>query len=381
MPPLSKSVASPRVLQVEALTAEDVVLRPLTKYCDQSKRHVQSSSFHGLWYVGGLEIWANFENEVEKNFAEIKWKDHPTILDYGPPSEDVSELHLCAGDHFICGEELSISGRWVQHALHPMSTIGKELEYKMVFGDWKATAESDVDFVQLGKYDHDSKKVLPLDENVAAGDTMKQRKRKNLIPDYALMVEGNGAPRVVGEAKTPWNHDFQALWVNIRATEEKLSMRRALVVTGQIGNYMIELQLKYGFLTNFDQTFFLKREIVNNEEILYCSPPVEYNASPLYGDKISLRQSLLLLQSSVMGNESKWRLEKTSEDGIIRKKKSETMKETKCRVERRALQGMDGVSHKFEALSVEEGQRRARFDPNPVSGPPSRSSTRKPRKR
>ncbi|KKZ64222.1 hypothetical protein EMCG_01446 [[Emmonsia] crescens] len=319
MPPLAKPVAGPRVLQVKVLTAEDVTLQPLIKYCDKAKRHVKSSSFHGLWYVGELEIWAGFENEVGKNFAGIEWKDHPTILAYGLPSEEVSELHLYAGDHFICGEELSISGRW--------------------------------------------------------------RKRKNLIPDYALIVEENGAPRAVGEAKTPWYHDFQALWVDIQNTKKKLVMRRAL---GQIGNYMIELQLKYGFLTNFDQTFFLKREIVNNEETLYCSPPVKYNASPLYGDKIFLRQSLLLLQSSVVGNESVWKTEKTSEAGIIRKKKSEKMEDAKRRVGD-AVQGldsgMDDMSHEFEGLSVEEGERRARFDPNPISDPLSRSSTLRPKRR
>ncbi|PGG95151.1 hypothetical protein AJ79_10225 [Helicocarpus griseus UAMH5409] len=374
MPPLSKPVAGPRVIQVEGLTAEDVTLRPIIKYCDKTKRHVQSSSFHGLWYVGELEIWTGFENEVRKNFAGIEWKDHPTILAY-EPGEDVSKLHLHAGDHFICGEELSISGRWVQHVLHPMSAVGKEPKYNMVFGDWKATAECDVNFVQSGKYDRESGKIIPLDETVAAGDTMKQRKRKNLIPDYALMVEENGAPRAVGEAKTPWNHDFQALWIDIQNTNNKLLMRRAL---GQIGNYMIELQLKYGFLTNFDQTFFLKREIINVQETLYCSPPVKYNASPLYGDEISLRQSLLLLQSSVVGNDSVWTTEKTSEAGIIRKKKSEKMEDAKRRVGD-AVQGlsssMDNMSHEFGGLSVEGGERRARFDINPVSDPPSRSST------
>lgn len=155
-------------------------------------------------------------------------------------------------------------------------------------------------------------------------------------------------------------------------------------MTGQIGNYMIELQLKYGFLTNFDQTFFLKREIINDEETLYCSPPVKYNASPLYGDEISLRQSLLLLQSSVVGNESVWKTKKTSDVGIIRKKKSEKMEDAKRRVGD-AVQGlgsdMDDVSHEFESLNVEEGERRARFDPNPVSDPPSRSSTLRPNRR
>ena len=207
------------------LTAKDVTLQPLTKYCDKAKRHVKSSSFHGLWYVGKLDFWADFADEVDKNFAGIKWEDHSTAIAYDISGEEDSKLLLYAADHFICGEELSISGRWVQHALHPMSIVGKELRYEMVFGDWKATAESDVDFVQSGKYDFDSKKVLPLDENE---ETVKPRKRKNLIPDYALMVEENGAPRAVGEAKTPWNHDFQALWADFQTDEKKLLMRRAL---------------------------------------------------------------------------------------------------------------------------------------------------------
>ncbi|PGH19358.1 hypothetical protein AJ80_03998 [Polytolypa hystricis UAMH7299] len=283
--------------------------------------------------------------------------DHPTILTCDLAGEEVSELYLYARDHFICGEELSISGRWVQYALHPMLAVGKELKYEMVFGDWKATAEHDVDFVQSGKYDHESEKIIPLDE------------------------DENGAPRVVGEAKTPWNHDFLALWEDIQTTKKKLLMSRAL---GQIGNYMIELQLKYGVLTDFDLTFFLKREIVNAKEILYCSAPIEYDASPLYGNDISLRQSLLLLQSSVVGNDSVWKTEKTSEVGIIRKKKTEKLKETKRRVDAAVdvlESNIDDVSHKLEDLTLEGDKRRARFDPNPVSDPPSCSSTPRTRRR
>ncbi|KAK2754213.1 hypothetical protein FQN54_007092 [Arachnomyces sp. PD_36] len=380
MPPPAKSAGDPQMVQVKALTAEDVTLQPLIKYHDNAKRHVKSSSFHGLWYVGELETWSGFEDEVGKNFGGIKWKDHQTILSYDIPSERVSDLNLLAKEHFLCGEELSISGRWVQHALHPMSTVGKELGYKMVFGDWKATAERDVDFVQSGKYDHESGKVVPLDDTAAEGDTTKKRKRKNLIPDYALMVEDNGAPRAVGEAKTPWNHDFRALWLDFENTEKKLLMRRAL---GQIGNYMIELQLKYGFLTNFDRTYFLKRVVANGKETIYCSPPVEYSASPLQGGKVSVRQSLLLLQSLVVGNESAWKTEKSSDAGIIRKKKSEKMEDAARRVSGAVGDlgsSVENMSREFGNLDVGAGERRARFDPDPVSDPSSRLSTLRPRR-
>lgn len=52
------------------LAAGPRVTQPLIKYCDKAKRHVKGSSFHGLWYVGELEIWAGFENEVGKNFIQ-----------------------------------------------------------------------------------------------------------------------------------------------------------------------------------------------------------------------------------------------------------------------------------------------------------------------
>lgn len=46
-------------------------------------------------------------------------------------------------------------------------------------------------------------------------DVLGVRTRKSLVPDYALMVEANGTPRAVGEAKTPWNHNFMAVWEEI----------------------------------------------------------------------------------------------------------------------------------------------------------------------
>ena len=237
-----KSSTKPIYVKVKGLTAKDVTHQPLLKYYDKRPRHVKSSSLHGLWFVDNVEGWWDFEDQADSLFARVPWSAHTSILAYDFPDEGASDFHIHAADHFICGEELSISGRWVQHALHPMSAVGKELGFTTVFGDWKATAQHSVTFVQSGKVDPTTGEIIALESEVrgqatasmeadfaaADRDPAKKRKRKELIPDYALMVEDDGAPRAVGEAKTPWNHNFQNLWLNLIRSEERLEIRRAL---------------------------------------------------------------------------------------------------------------------------------------------------------
>ncbi|KAK2802117.1 hypothetical protein FQN50_007481 [Emmonsiellopsis sp. PD_5] len=336
-----KSSTKPIYVNVKGLTAKDVTRQPLLKYCDKRPRHVKSSSLHGLWFVDSIEEWQDFEDQAASVFAIAPWSAHTSILAYDISGERASDFHIHAADYFVCGEELSISGRWVQHALHPMSAVGKELGFTTVFGDWKATAQHGVSFVQSGKVDPTTGEMVDLesqDGGKAAApmtadlpgtdrDLPKRQKRKELIPDYVLMVEEDGAVRAVGEAKTPWKHNFEKLWLDLASSEEKLEMRRAL---GQIGNYMIELGLKYGFLTNYESTFFLKREGMEGKETICCSTPIAYNASPVRGDKISVRQGLFFLQYLVRGNE--WFAEKLSDHSIIKKRKEETVGEVKARV-------------------------------------------------
>ncbi|KAK2758710.1 hypothetical protein FQN54_003400 [Arachnomyces sp. PD_36] len=331
-----KPSSGPETILVKALTAKDVAYQPLIRYYDKGERHVKSSSLHGLWFADDVELWDSFEDEAALAFTTIPWDNHPSILAYGPPEdENVSAPALYSTEHYICGEELSISGRWVQHALHPMCAVGKGLGFETVFGDWKATSQNKVSFIQTGKVDPTTGRFTSAAENTSSeitsstpeADQVKKRNRKELILDYALMVEDNGAPRAVGEAKTPWNHGFDDMYASLKDTPDKLVIRRPL---GQIGNYMIELQLKYGFLTNYDQTFFLKREVVEGRETLYCSRPIASNASQSKGDPISVRQGLLFLQSSARGDA--WRAEKISDQSIIKKRKDETVKETTGRV-------------------------------------------------
>lgn len=95
---------------------------------------------------------------------------------------------------------------------------------------------------------------------------------------------------------------------------------------GQVGNYMIELELKYGFLTNYDYTFFLRRELIDGKETMFCSDPIKYDASHGNGD-VSIRESLLFLQMQVQGDESSWYMENPNQESVIRQQKNEPISE------------------------------------------------------
>ena len=95
--------------------------------------------------------------------------------------------------------------------------------------------------------------------------TTSKRKGEDLIPDYAVLMKENGEARVVGEAR---NHNFQTLWKDLTQTPEQWLLSEPLVCVtpvtlkcepipdsltitspGQIVNYMIERNLRYGLLT------------------------------------------------------------------------------------------------------------------------------------
>lgn len=173
---------------------------------------------------------------------------------------------------------------------------------------------------------------------------------------------------------------------------------------------MIELGLKYGFLTNYERTFFLKREDMKGKETIYCSPPIPYDASPLRGDKISVRQGLFFLQHLVRGEE--WSAEKLSDRSIIKKRKEETVGEAQERVKaalnegikkgvanapgrtsgkRRDTQGSagspsgtEGLTDQLAGMVLNPGQKSTRFADPLVPGQSatdSKSSARNPRKK
>lgn len=63
---------------------------------------------------------------------------------------------------------------------------------------------------------------------------------------------------------------------------------------GQIARYMQVFRLKYGFLTTYNKTIFLKQEGTNSDAVLYFSPAIESS-----GQTPSLRECIVYMQSLV----------------------------------------------------------------------------------
>ncbi|KAN0083694.1 hypothetical protein V8E54_002782, partial [Elaphomyces granulatus] len=70
------------------------------------------------------------------------------------------------------------------------------------------------------------------------------------IPDI-VCLDTAGIPLIVGEVKTWWVHDLKEEW------RSGMELRHAL---GQIANYMFHGRVRYGFLTTYRNTIFLKQE-------------------------------------------------------------------------------------------------------------------------
>lgn len=104
--------------------------------------HTTSKALHDIHFTGLLEPWESFEKDVlafrptiEENY-EVE-----NILGYA--SSKPSTHDIMFGESFRCGEEISVSGRFVGNALHVMSAVGLDVGLATVFGDWKTTEKKE----------------------------------------------------------------------------------------------------------------------------------------------------------------------------------------------------------------------------------------------
>ncbi|KAK2757018.1 hypothetical protein FQN54_004987 [Arachnomyces sp. PD_36] len=343
-----------------ALSASDLTRQRLPDCVYETGRHTSTSAIHkDKFYTGSLAAWKNFEHEVRQNFqsANLHTCSLPMIYDDTGLDKDTN-LHL---EHFRCGEEISISGRFVQNALHVVSAVAKAKKFDLVFGDWKASDTSN------GIKPMDEVYLAGLDENDEAVQHQKSIAKKvlaSLVPDYCI-IDNNDKARVVGEAKVPWVHEFDGWWKSFEDGDDE-DIRQAL---GQIAYYMQKANLKYGFLTNYNFTFFLKQESLGETARLYCSQPIGHEAigSEL---SVSVRQCLLHLMMEAKGqnmkgwhslNESKtWALKQGRKEkrNVFLKRVKEALKN-----ERKLASDTDGVTGlltKLENMTLREEERRTR---------------------
>ncbi|GKZ31237.1 hypothetical protein AbraIFM66950_011530 [Aspergillus brasiliensis] len=228
---------------------------------------------HNLEYKAGLVHWNTFEKEVRQVFDSTQWNQQREILAYAPANSRASPNNTW-NEQLFCGDEYSVLARFGQNVGHVMTSVFQSLGVSARFGDFKACTGSSI---------------------------------VNKVPDVALLT-GSGGLRIVGEAKTPWKHDLRA------AFQDQYQLRHIL---GQLARYMHEAKIKYGFLTTYKQTIFLKQaphpdKQKRGQMALWHSNVISHNTPSAevdprgdftrYKGRVSLRECFLFLGK--MANDS-----------------------------------------------------------------------------
>jgi len=147
-------------------------------------------------FVGRLQQWVRFEEDVWNACTMYDWGAHREIMSHRP-SGIPGRSHL-SHEHVWCGDEHGVQGRFEQHIGQVMSAIFGSYELNLVFGDFRASTST-----------------------------------YTKVPDIACM-DLSGELRFIGEMKTPWvlDHLLQA------AIEDEMDLRSAFEHLGQIAMYL-----------------------------------------------------------------------------------------------------------------------------------------------
>ncbi len=133
--------------------------------------HTHSSSVTRERFQGDLRHWETFEQEVRHNFQRFGQHWTPTFLSVHATTPDNNDIY---NEQLYCGNEASVLARFNQNVSHVVTSVAREQGLNYRFGDFKATTCPELD-----------------------------------APDVAL-IGPDCQPRLCGEAKAPWNHNFGA---------------------------------------------------------------------------------------------------------------------------------------------------------------------------
>ncbi|KAK2757285.1 hypothetical protein FQN54_004799 [Arachnomyces sp. PD_36] len=272
-------------------TTQDLLYQSLPPLQEHETHKTTSDALHSIKFQGSLGHWASFQDEVQHY---CHWKchriPHKILSCRLPPSQGESTLQ----DEMVwCGDETSVSGRFTQNVLHNVTAISREAKVKTSFGDYKICME------------------VHSTEATFNGTETAGRK----IPDYAAVEPLHHSLRFIGEAKTPWKHDLDEFITDYDNKTRPGKLQRAF---GQVADYMYFFNLKYGFLTTYDQTIFLKQEKFNGVWALYYSSPIlrksglkpglHWDPNVRYKPQdVSVRQCMLWLCAMTAGDEGDYR--------------------------------------------------------------------------
>lgn len=211
-------------------TCEDILSRSIPPL--QNKQHLRTSSeaLHSIRFKGALSKWEGFSDEVSDFFAKQRPNMPDHVLSFCANSDyEMPKLHE---EQVYCGDELSVSGRFSQNVLHPVTAVAPLLNINARFGDFKICREAhpteppppkrSSDITQSTKFEDP---IIATDKaDVATVASMKNPGR--LVPDYAAVAAKDHTLRFVGEAKTPWKHKLES-YVALYESNTKKDLERA----------------------------------------------------------------------------------------------------------------------------------------------------------
>ncbi|OJJ38449.1 hypothetical protein ASPWEDRAFT_168352 [Aspergillus wentii DTO 134E9] len=204
-----------------AQRAGDVVKSPLPDL-QRGQHETKSSALHQEVFVGNLVNW-RFRNQVLQYSQATYWSGYKRLVTHKPSSSAQSTIYQ---ERYVCGDEDGVQRRFTQTLAQVMTSVCHAANLQIAFGDYTACVPQ----------------VIP--------------SRK---PDIVCLSTTTGQLKVVGEIKTPWveEHGLQ------RA--QHFANKNYMKMLGQIASYMQEGQVKFGFFTNYNETIFLKQELLNGQ--------------------------------------------------------------------------------------------------------------------
>ncbi|KAB8207799.1 hypothetical protein BDV34DRAFT_223003 [Aspergillus parasiticus] len=220
-----------------------------------------SSALHRRKFFNGpLELWPNFERDARLHVDAALQASNMQIISWASRVNDTpATMNL---EHFAVGDEGGLQGRTQQNVGQVLSAVCAAVGVDMSFADFRATIGTSIN----GK-----------------------------VPDMVCMTNAGGL-RIVGEIKVPWVNDHK-----LANTLTGGNQHRIQRLFGQIAQYMKLADLRYGFLSTYNETIFFRQVVSNNVWVLQHSVPIQGNTAKQdglngnYNGRVSVRECFLYL--------------------------------------------------------------------------------------
>ncbi|KAJ5492653.1 hypothetical protein N7539_001399 [Penicillium diatomitis] len=234
--------------------ASSLLLEPLPSLNVPLSR-TSSKALRRIQFVGALRRWANFRIEGSQTYNSQTWNERElaarvsTSLQAGSVDEE----------HVLVSDEHGVQSRFEGRAEEVLGVAFEAQNQDLKLGGFRG----------------------------ASSLTPGYKK----VPDFVLVISSREA-KVVGEVKVPWINDHglsKAISLSLFQTGDEEPFQHLL---GQIAKYMFDSRLKYGVLTTYQLTIFLRKMDFGRAWGLGFSPVIHHNfRGSTSGRTISLCQS------------------------------------------------------------------------------------------